>query len=301
MTEAGGSVAAALFDLSRGRQALLSIAQPALAAVIAAGGLPGARIILIGLVAAWAGFFAVFSLNDVLDRRVDARALRAGKEKAEGYDLDVAFLRHPLAAGRLSLRASLVWVLGLGAVAAVGAFVLSPLCLVLFAAAAALEVLYCALRSVTWAKTFVSGAMVGVGGLAGWAAVGPLEARAWAVFAFLALWEVGGRNLSNDLADLGPDSAVGLKTVATTFGPRASARANLVVAALTVAAALTLAPGAAAFVLTLAAGLWLVGVPAARLAGEPTSARAAWYFNRASLYPVAVLLAVLIGFALAAV
>jgi 4-hydroxybenzoate polyprenyltransferase len=285
----------ALFDLSRGRQALLSIAQPGLAAVLAAGGLPGWRTTSIGLVAAAAGFLAVFSLNDVLDRHADAAALRAGKAMSAAYDLDAAFVRHPLAAGQVSLRVALLWVGGLSLVAALGAAWLDPLCLVFFLAAAVLEGVYCALRAVTWTKTIVSGAMVGVGGLAGWVAVAPLDVRAAGVFAFLALWEIGGRNLANDLADLAPDSAVGLRTVATTFGPPTAARANLAVALAALTAVLVLGLGPVALVGSLVAGTALVAYPAVRLWREPTSARAGWYFNRASLYPPAVLLCALLG------
>jgi 4-hydroxybenzoate polyprenyltransferase len=287
--------AAALFDLSRGRQALLSIAQPGLAAVLAAGGLPDLRTTAIGLVSAAAGFLAVFSLNDVLDRRVDAAAVRVGKATISRYDLDAAFLRHPLAQGQLSLRTSLLWIGGLSLVAMTGALLLNPLCLVFFLAAAALEALYCALRSVTWTKTVVSGLMVGVGGLAGWVAVSPLDRDAIPVFLFLALWEIGGRNLANDLADLGPDAAVGLRTVATTFGARTAARANLGVALATLVSVLALRLGLLALTASLLAGAWLVAGPALKLWREPTSERAGWYFNRASLYPVAVLLSAVFG------
>jgi 4-hydroxybenzoate polyprenyltransferase len=285
------ATAQSLFDLSRGRQATLSIAQPGLAAVLAAGGLPAGRIVWIGLVAAWAGFLAVFSLNDVLDRRVDAAALRAGKAVVDGYDLDAAFMRHPLAQGALSLRFSLAWVAGLALIAAVGAWLLGPPCLALFAAAVALEVVYCGLRSVTWAKTIVSGVMVGLGGLAGWAAVAPLRWSALPVFAFLALWEIGCRNLANDLADLGPDLAVGIRSVATTFGAVVAARATVVVAVAVLVSVPFLGLGTVALVLALVSGAALVAWPAAVLVRQPTSARAGWYFNRASLYPVAILLA----------
>jgi 4-hydroxybenzoate polyprenyltransferase len=286
------ATAQSLFDLSRGRQATLSIAQPGLAAVLAAGGLPAGRVVGIGLVAAWAGFLAVFSLNDVLDRRVDAAALRAGKAVVDGYDLDAAFLRHPLAQGALSLRLSLAWIAGLALLAAVGAWLLGPLCLAFFAAAVALEVVYCGLRSVTWTKTIVSGVMVGLGGIAGWAAVAPLSRRALPVFAFLALWEIGCRNLANDLADLGPDLAVGIRSVATTFGPVVAARATAAVAAVVLLSVAFLGLETAALALALVSGAALVAWPAVVLARQPTSARAGWYFNLASLYPVAVLLAV---------
>ena len=293
--------AAAVFDLSRGRQALLSVAQPGLAAALALGGLPSWRIVAIGLVAATAGFLAVFSLNDVLDRGVDARSLRAGKAEVEGYDIDTAFERHPLARGDLSLSFSLTWVLGLAALAAAGAWMLGPICLLLFMGAVALEVLYCALRSVTYWKTVVSGAMVGVGGVAGWAAVAPLGWRALSFFVFLALWEIGGRNIANDLADVASDGRVGIRTVPTTHGNAAAARATAVVGAATVAWLPLVGLPVSALVVALALGVWSILRPALLLVRTPTSAQAGSYFNHASLFPALVLLAELAALAVAGV
>ena len=82
---------------------------------------------------------------------------------------------------------------GLSVVAVVGTALLSPLALLFFAAAVATQVVYCALRSVTYWKTVLSGVMVGFGGLAGWVAVAPLRWSALSLFVFLACWEVGGR------------------------------------------------------------------------------------------------------------
>jgi 4-hydroxybenzoate polyprenyltransferase len=289
--------AAALVDLSRTRQALLSVAQPALAAVIALQAMPSARQVSLGLVAASTGFLAVFSLNDVLDRRADAESLSAGKGAVDGYDIDTAFVRHPLARGDLSLRLSLTWVGGLGLISAVCAYLLSPICLGLFAAAVLLEVAYCSLRSVTWLKTVVSGLMVGVGGIAGWAAVAPLSLGVLPVFGFLALWEIGGRNLPNDLADMKVDSQVGIRTVATVFGPQVSARATLGVALATLIALAALQQPLAVTIVSLALGVWAMAVPAVALLRSPTSEQAGRYFNRASLLPALVLAAALAGLA----
>lgn len=300
-SEAGGEArgtAAAIVDLSRTRQALLSVAQPALAAIIALQGMPSARQVSLGLVAASAGFLAVFSLNDVLDRRVDAESLSAGKGDVEGYDIDTAFVRHPLARGDVSLRLSLAWVGGLGVVSAVCAYLLSPVCLALFAVAVLLEVFYCSLRSVTWLKTVVSGLMVGVGGIAGWAAVAPLSLGAVPVFAFLALWEIGGRNLPNDLADVEVDSRVGIKTVATVFGPQVSAWATLGVGLASLAALAVLQMPLIVTVSSLAAGVWAMLIPAVALVRSPTSDEAGRYFNRASLLPALVFAAAMAGLAL---
>jgi 4-hydroxybenzoate polyprenyltransferase len=282
----------ALVDLSRARQALLSVAQPGLGALLALGRLPAPSVIVLGLVAAGTGYLAVFSLNDVLDRRADASAIESAPAPSSAFDIDTVAVRHPLAHGDLSLRASVVWVASLAAVSAVCAWLLAPLCLVLFAVAVALEVAYCALRSVTWTKTFVSGAMVGVGGLAGWAAVAPLSLRAVAFFAFLALWEIAGRNLPNDLADLELDRPTGIRTVATVLGPRASARGILVGtgATLLAAALLPLSPVAAG--VAVAIGLWAMAVPGIALARSPTPEAAGSYFNRASLMPALVFVVV---------
>ena len=82
--QAAPGLAAAVFDFSRGRQALLSVAQPAMGAVLALGALPSPDGSLLGLVAATTGFLAVFSLNDLLDRKVDERALEVGKAETHG-------------------------------------------------------------------------------------------------------------------------------------------------------------------------------------------------------------------------
>ena len=289
------SIAAAVIDLSRGRQALLSAAQPALGALLAIGHLPAPRIIVLGLVAATAGYLAVFSLNDVLDIKVDEAVLNAGKAEAEGYDIDTVFLRHPLARGDLSRSFSVAWVASLGVLGAVSAYLIAPLCLALFAVAVVLEVLYCSLRSVTWLKTVVSGLMVGVGGLAGWAAVAPITLAALPFFLFLALWEIGGRNLPNDLADLAADRIVGLTTVATVFGAWVSAVATVYVAAATLTVLALLGQPLVVTLVSLGLGVWAMGLPAVALLRNPTSEQASRYFNRASLLPALAFAASLVG------
>jgi 4-hydroxybenzoate polyprenyltransferase len=278
-------VRAALFDLARGRQALLSVAQPALAACIAIGRVPDPRVVVTGLVAAAAGYLAVFSLNDVLDMHVDERSLAAGKEAAPDDDVDTIVLRHPLAQGVISRRMAVAWVASLAVIALVGAAALGTGCVVAFGGAVALEVAYCTLRSVTWMKTFVSGAMVGLGGLAGWLAGAPLSAAAVPVFALLAVWEIAGRNLPNDLADIEADSAVALRTVATTFGPRVAAGATAVGAVATAGLCLVLPAPPLLRVAALVCAGWSMLLPARRLLARPVPAEAAGYFNRASLFP----------------
>lgn len=274
-----------LVDLSRTRQALLSVAQPGLGAVLAGNAIPAPRVVGLGLIAASCGYLAVFSLNDVLDRHVDRRALWAGKAEPLGADIDTAFVRHPLARGDLSLTLSRAWVGSLAAVAVVAAWLLDPACVALFAASVALEACYCALRSVSPLKTLVSGVMVALGGLAGWVAVAPLSWRALSFFGFLTVWEIAGRNLPNDLADKAPDASVGLRTVATVWGPRASAAAIAWGSAATLAFVAALPAGALGRLVNVGAAGWAMGVPALGLLRSPTSERAGAFFNRASLLP----------------
>jgi 4-hydroxybenzoate polyprenyltransferase len=297
-TRTGPGLPAAIFDFSRGKQALLTVAQPALGAVLALAGLPSWRVIAIGLPAACAASFALYALNDLLDRKVDARSLSVGKSLAPAHDVDTAFVRHPLASGVLSLRVSVAWVAGLIVVAVVGTALLNPLSLLFFAAAVATQVVYCALRSVTYWKTVLSGVMVGFGGLAGWVAVAPLRWSALSVFVFLACWEIGGRNIVNDLSDLESDARVGIRTVASVRGETAAAYATAAVATACLVSVALLPMPLASIVLALAFGVWSLAWPAVNLLRRPTPAQAASYFNHGSLYPDLVLIAALAGLAL---
>jgi len=282
-----------LFDLSRGKQALLSVSQPVLGAILALGQVPDARTMVLGLVAAVTGYFAVFSLNDVLDYKIDREALKVGKAEVADGDIDVAFLRHPLARGALSYPISFTWVLSLALISGFLAYLLNPLCLLLFIGCVALEVIYCSLRAISWLKTIVSGMMVGLGGLAGWAAVSPLNIESIYFFTFLALWEIAGRNLANDLADVDSDSRVGLKTVATIFGNNVSSIAILIGSYLTITTVLILPIAMPAKILGLAIGMWSMGIPAIALARMSSSIQAASYFNKASLFPMLILVSFL--------
>jgi len=282
-----------LFDLSRGKQALLSVSQPVLGAVLALGQMPDARTMTLGLIAAVTGYFAVFSLNDVLDYKVDKKALKVGKAEVADGDIDVTFLRHPLARGDLSYPISFTWVVLLALISSFFAYLLNPLCLLLFAGCVALEIIYCSLRAISWLKTVVSGAMVGLGGLAGWAAVAPLNVESIYFFIFLALWEIAGRNLSNDLADVDSDSRVGLKTVATIFGNNVSSIAILVGSFLTIAAVTILPIAVPAKIIVFAIGTWSMVIPAIALVRISSSTQAASYFNKASLFPMLILVSFL--------
>jgi 4-hydroxybenzoate polyprenyltransferase len=295
-----------LFELSHGRRALLSVAQPVLGAILAAGGFPGARIVTLGLLAATAGMLCIYAANDLFDLEVDRRivseaalaepATATGRLRSRRVSALVGSIgprERPLARGLISRRVAVCWVGALGAAALALAYALRPGCALIFAACVGLEALYCAMKRRTWLKTVPAGALIGLGGLAGWYAVRDLDMGAVSFFALLAWWEVFGRNLSNDLADLSLDAPLGIRTLATTHGVRWSSRACFAGAVVILPlAALQPVPALLAALLAGAAA-WAMTWPAFQLMQDPREAVAQWYFDRATLFPpVAVCAAV---------
>ncbi|GAA0416257.1 UbiA family prenyltransferase [Streptomyces luteireticuli] len=288
--------AKALYGLSRGTQATLSIAQPVIAMLLADDHPAPARLAL-ATAAVLAGFFAVFAVNDLLDAPLD-RLRRTRTGPAQGFDLERAGL-HPLADGKLPYAAGVVWAVALGAVAVAAFATLGRACVALFLAGAALEVVYCLLARVTPYKFLVSGALVTLGACIGWFAFSgdPDPVRLGLFALWMAAWEMGGRNIPNDLADADEDAELGITTLPTVHGPRRSAQtafACLVVAsaagiALAVAARPSFGPlgvlGAAL------SAVFLLLVPGVALLRRPSAATALGLFNRASFQPPCVLAA----------
>ena len=279
-----------LFALSHGPRALLSVAQPGLGALLAAGDFPGVRIIALGSVAAAAGMLSVYAMNDLLDAAVDRQAARLSPPISRAGDGNLRAVYHPLARGLVSSGLATAWIVGLALAALISAWELRPGCALIFLACMALEVLYCSLKRRTWLKTIPAGVMVGMGGVAGWYAVGALDAGAAAFFLLLVVWEIFGRNLSNDLADLSTDAPLGIQTLATTHGPRSSARACFAGAvAILPVAALQAGPLPVRALLFVAA-VWFLTHPALALVRHPDQASAQRYFDQATLFPPAAFL-----------
>ena len=73
-------------------------------------GLPPFGVIALGLSTGFAGYTAVYALNDLVDYRVDQEKLKAaGPALKPGY-LDAIFMRHPLAQGRVGFGEGVLWV-----------------------------------------------------------------------------------------------------------------------------------------------------------------------------------------------
>jgi 4-hydroxybenzoate polyprenyltransferase len=283
--------------LSRTPHGLLDLATPALAALLWFGGVPPLEVTVVGLLTVFAGYTAVYALNDVVDYRVDQEKLKAtgGRPKA-GY-LDALFMRHPMAQGQVSFGEGLLWTLTWALMALAGAYHLNPRCAYIFLAGCALEVIYCLLLRVSHLRTLVSGLVKTLGGVAAVFAVDPHPARGFLLLLFLWLfcWEIGGQNIPADWHDVEEDQRLGAQTMVVRYGPETASA--IILGALGVSVVLStvlvhvtplrFTPGMVGLV--AAVGVYFLLLPALRLYRTKDKEQAAALFNRASYYPLAML------------
>ena len=265
--------------LSRTPHGLLDMATPALAALLWLGSIPPVHVIIIGFVTAFSGYTAVYALNDVVDFRTDRRKIRECGLKCSAGDLDAVYARHPMAQGLLSLRDGMLWTAAWGAIALLGAWLLNPVCALIFILGCLAEAFYCLMLRLSWMRALVSGGVKSAGGLAAIYAVAPDSAAAFLIgfFLWFFFWEIGGQNVPNDWSDLEEDTRMEAETIPVRFGTRGSAR--IVLISLTVAVTMSIAlfwltPAQLSgfyFVAAIPAGIFLLLLPAWRLytAGGP--------------------------------
>jgi 4-hydroxybenzoate polyprenyltransferase len=285
--------------LSRTPHGLLDLAAPALAALLWLGYFPPLGVIALGLLTIFAGYTAVYALNDVMDCRVDREKLRLERGAKTDPYLDAVFVRHPLAAGKVSFREGLVWTGAWALVALLGAFWLNPACALIFLLGCGLEAAYCLLLKVSHLRLLVAGVVKSLGALAAVFAVdsNPSPVFLAVLFLWIFLWEVGGQNIPADWHDVEPDRRLNAKTIPVVFGLRKAGTLSLAALAGSLAlslAILRLAPIPFSLLqqmLILGVGIYLLWLPAWRLYHSLTQAEA--LFNRASYYPLAVLAVVL--------
>lgn len=285
------------FGLSRTPHGLLDVATPAMAAMLCLGHFPPVSVVVVGLITAFAGYTAVYALNDLVDFRVDQERVAGTKAPENSHRVDEIMARHPVAQGLLPFRSGFIWFTVWAVVALAGAWWLNPLCAALFVGSAALEITYCKLLRITHLRIIPSAIVKATGGLAGVYAVAssPPMGFVAVLFLWLAAWEVGGQNIPNDIVDMDSDKRVSARTTLTVKGVREST--FRVVAAASMAALGGIAiywpagtglgwiyPAGAA-----ALGWKLLLEPARELYYNPCPATAAALFNRASYMPVAFL------------
>ncbi|GBC59742.1 ubiquinone biosynthesis protein UbiA [Desulfonema ishimotonii] len=282
--------------LSRTPHALLDMTTPAFAACLWLGSFPPISVILLGLLTVFAGYTAVYALNDVVDFRVDRERIQQDTFQAKvctADDLDAALTRHPMACGCLSFKQGLTWAISWGAVAFLGAYLLNPVCAAIFMAGCVLEAVYCRLFRVSPFRAFINGIVKTLGALAAVFAVDPNPSWVYLATLFMTIfmWELGGQNIPNDCSDIEEDQRLKAQTIPVRFGAETAGFA--VVATLTGAVLLTpvlfslsQARFGAFYYMTIAvAGVWLLLMPAFRFYRTKAFDHAMALFNRASYYP----------------
>ncbi len=288
--------------LSRTPHGIIDIATPALAALLCLGRFPSLSIILLGLVTGFAGYTAVYALNDLVDYHTDRQKVSAGGYgDGEGY-LDGVLVRHPLAKGVLSLPEGILWTGGWALVAMVGAWLLNPICFYIFLAGGLLEAIYCLLLRVTPLRALINGIVKTLGAAAAVYAVNPQPPVLFLIvlFGWIFFWEIGGQNIPNDWTDIEEDRRFRAQTIPVKLG---LARAGMLALACLVAAffftflLVWISPLTFNFVHLLAlagSGVWLLLLPALRLVEANHRQQAMALFNRASYFPLSVLVVVVV-------
>ena len=288
--------------LSRTPHGLLDLATPGVAALLCLGNFPPVRVVLLGLITVFAGYTAVYALNDLVDYRSDLAKLKAGGVESDGY-LDGLMVRHPLAQGLLSFKEGLFWTAAWTAVALAGAYLLNPVCALIFIAGAVLEAMYCLLLQVSHLRIVVSGIVKTLGGVAAVFAVNPRPSPVFLALLVLWIfaWEIGGQNIPNDWHDLAEDRLGGARTVPVRYGADLSVRlvlGSLLVSVIILPLLQAASPGAFSWPLRLvcmAAGVVLLMLPAWRLFKTRERSQATALFNCASYYPLVILLLTLLA------
>lgn len=289
--------------LSRTPHGLLDMATPALSALLWLGTFPLAPVIGLGLLTAFSGYAAVYALNDVIDYRVDQKKIQRGGLRGPKQDLDSVFVRHPLAHDLLSYQEGIFWMGGWALLALIGSFLLNPVCTFIFLIACLLEMIYCLLLKVSYLRGMISGVVKTSGGIAAVFAVEPNPAPLFLVVLFLWLffWEIGGQNVPNDWVDLDEDRQLQAKTLPVRFGPEGSILIIYFSLALSLTMSLTMywvAPGKLGLPYlagALFSGFYFLLLPAHRLYKTKAPEEASTLFNRASYYPLAMLLVTMIS------
>lgn len=288
--------------LSRTPHAVLDISTPALAALLWLGAFPSLKVILLGLLTAFAGYTAVYALNDVIDYRVDRERVKSGELPAAESYLDDVMIRHPMAYGLLSFREGLTWVLAWGGLAMLGAYLLNPVCVVVFVAGCAFEVVYCLMLKVSSLRTLVSGAVKTSGAVAAVFAVDPDPSFGFmlSLFIWIFCWEIGGQNIPHDWADIEEDRRLEAQTVPVRFGAeRATALILYTLIAAVMLSIVVVHFSQAVFeliyvIVFLMVGIYFIIVPALRLYKSKERKNAMALFNRASYYPLGLLLVMVV-------
>ena len=290
------------WSLSRTPHGLLDMCTAALASLLWLGHFPSLKIIGLGLITVFAGYTAVYALNDVVGYRSDKKKLKQGNPRRLGDcgDLDSLLVRHPMARGLLSFKAGLVWSVAWALLALVGAYLLNPVCVLIFIIGCIFETIYCLMWKVSPSRTLISGVVKSAGPIAAVFAVDPNPSVSYLVSLFLMMffWEIGGQNVPNDWSDIEEDIQFEAQTVPIRFGPEQTnviifSSVILTIVFTGILLILSNFTFELPFILAFAfVGFYFLLLPTIRLYRSEENTHAIILFNKASYYPLALLLVV---------
>ncbi|HTY80608.1 MAG TPA: UbiA-like polyprenyltransferase [Candidatus Bathyarchaeia archaeon] len=176
--------------------------------VLAAGGWPGLRVVVWVTLAMAAARTLAMSVNRLADRAIDA-----ANPRTAGRHLPTGLLRpsHMLVAAMLS-----------GALLALSAWMLNPLCLKLAPLAALFLIGYSYTKRFTWTSHWILGFTDGIAAAGGWIAVrGAFEPPALVLWFALTVW-IAGFDLIYACQDVDFDRRTRLHSFPARFGIRAA-------------------------------------------------------------------------------
>ena len=292
--------------LSRTHHGVLDMMAPVFAALVYLGYFPDSRIVMVGVITVFAGYTAVYALNDIAGYRDDKKNIRPTNKRPtskKGIDLDSILIRHPLAQGVITLKSAALWAGFWSLVAVLGAYLLNPYCILIFISGALLEIIYCYLLKISYLRVIISGFVKAAGPVAAVFAVdrNPDALFVSLIFVFFFLWEAGGQNIPNDYTDMDEDQTVNAKTLPLMFGRdiTCSLIMGLLSASFLIMTILFfISPvdfGWFSYLLFGSGSFFLLILPAQRLLKFRSNQDAMIVFNKASYYPVFLLCVVLMN------
>lgn len=283
------------FALSRTSHGILDLATPAFVALLWLGRLPEWHIITLSIFTAFAGYTAIYALNDLVGMAGDREKFSLG-EMNEGYSVESSEMRYPLARNILPYNKGLAWMFSWLILGVTGSYFLNPVIVFILLGAAVLEVVYVMLLKVSYLRVFVSGLVKSSGPIAAVFVVDPNPSlpALLLLLTWLFFWEVGGQNVPADWNDTEEDKRINARTIPIHFGfDRAGIIVILALAVTVITSAFlpNLSPlnlGLPYILTSLIIGFIFLLQPAFQLNQNKLDGRyAAKLFDRASFYPVA--------------
>jgi 4-hydroxybenzoate polyprenyltransferase len=289
------------FALSRTHHGVLDMMAPVFAALVYLGQFPDQGIVMAGVITVFAGYTAVYALNDIAGYTDDKKNIRQTVER--GTDLDSILIRHPLAQGVISLKSAVLWAGFWSVVALLGAYFLNPACVLVFLCGALLEIVYCFLLKISYLRVIINGFVKAAGPVAAVFAVDrtPDVLFLSLIFVFFFLWEAGGQNIPNDYTDIEEDRQLNAKTLPLVLGRDIACyliMAFLVAACSIMTVVFVISPvdfGWFSYLLFGTGSFFLLILPAQRLLKTGLNQAAMTLFNKASYYPFFLLCVVLVN------